>query len=169
MLKGEIQSLERLKKQTVETVTVFAAGLDVHLSPSFCVRVKNLAWNMRFDRTEIHWWLQHCLSNRALPAADMQPESDFYMKNSWNPADAENISCQKIPKYDSSVFTKWLSRLLFVACTPLNPCNTSQLEALWGRVREREFVLTFALYIESWVKPEWERQNLTHENLKQAQ
>lgn len=43
-----------------------------------------------------------CLSIRALPAADMQPESDIYIKkekNSWNPADAENISCQKIPKY----------------------------------------------------------------------
>lgn len=72
-------------------------------------------------------------------------------------------------EYDNHFVKTELSRLLFVACTPLNPCNTSQLEALRGRVREWEFVLTFALHIESRVKPEWERQNLTHENLKQAQ
>lgn len=52
MLKGDIQSLERFKKLTVETVTLSAAGLDVHLSPSFCVRVKNLALKKKRDLTE---------------------------------------------------------------------------------------------------------------------
>lgn len=116
-----------------------------------------------------------CLSNRALPAADMQPESDIYIKKKKKILEIllmlkiSAVRKYQSTEYDSSVFTKWLSRLLFVACTPLNPCNTSQLEALRGRVREWEFVLTFALHIESRVKPEWERQNLTHENLKQAQ
>lgn len=36
MLKGDSQSLERFKKLTVETVTLSAAGLDVHLSFILC-------------------------------------------------------------------------------------------------------------------------------------
>lgn len=41
MLKDESQSLERFKKPTVETVTLSATGLDVHLSFILCQSQKS--------------------------------------------------------------------------------------------------------------------------------
>lgn len=112
MLKGDSQSLERFKKLTVETVTLSAAGLDVHLSFILCQSQKSGIFKKikkkkekKKDLTEQKStagystvFVKSC-STCCWHAARVRHLHKKGKNNSWNPADAENISCQKIPKY----------------------------------------------------------------------